>query len=177
MDGAPPSFKSKEFRSKDISGFRMTIQVAPDDCTGCGVCVDVCPAKSKTEARHKSINMEPALEHRDAERPAWDFFLSIPELDRELLPHDSVKGSQALQPLFEFSGACAGCGETPYIKLGNPTVRRPHGGGQRDRLLVDLRRQPPDDAMDGQRRGPWSGVEQLAVRGQRRVRARAAARP
>jgi pyruvate-ferredoxin/flavodoxin oxidoreductase len=114
---APPSFKSKEFRSKDIAGFHMTIQVAPDDCTGCGVCVDVCPAKSKSEARHKAINMEPALEHRGAERPAWDFFLSIPELDRELLPHDSVKGSQALQPLFEFSGACAGCGETPYLKL------------------------------------------------------------
>ncbi len=117
LDGAPPSFQSKEFRSKDISGYRMTIQVAPDDCTGCGVCVDVCPAKSKTEARHKSINMEPALAHRDAERPNWDFFLSIPELDRDLLPHDSVKGSQALQPLFEFSGACSGCGETPYIKL------------------------------------------------------------
>jgi pyruvate-ferredoxin/flavodoxin oxidoreductase len=117
LAGAPPSFKSKEFRSKDISGHRMTIQVAPDDCTGCGVCVDVCPAKSKTEVRHKSINMEPARDHREEERPAWDFFLSIPELDRDLLPHDSAKGSQALQPLFEFSGACAGCGETPYIKL------------------------------------------------------------
>jgi pyruvate-ferredoxin/flavodoxin oxidoreductase len=117
LAGAPPSFKSKEFRSKDISGYRMTIQVAPDDCTGCGVCVDVCPAKSKTEVRHKSINMEPALAHREDERPAWDFFLSIPELDRDLLPHDSVKGSQALEPLFEFSGACAGCGETPYLKL------------------------------------------------------------
>jgi pyruvate-ferredoxin/flavodoxin oxidoreductase len=117
LAGAPPTFKSKEFRSKDISGYRMTIQVAPDDCTGCGVCVDVCPAKSKSEVRHKSINMEPALAHRDAERPAWDFFLSIPELDRDLLPHDSAKGSQALQPLFEFSGACAGCGETPYLKL------------------------------------------------------------
>ena len=117
LDGAPTSFQSKDFRSKDIAGYRMTIQVAPDDCTGCGVCVDVCPAKSKTEVRHKAINMEPALDHRDAERPAWDFFLSIPELDRDLLPHDSVKGSQALQPLFEFSGACSGCGETPYIKL------------------------------------------------------------
>jgi pyruvate-ferredoxin/flavodoxin oxidoreductase len=117
LAGAPASFKSKEFRSKDISGYRMTIQVAPDDCTGCGVCVDVCPAKSKTEVRHKSINMEPALSHRNDERPAWDFFLSIPELDRDLLPHDSVKGSQALEPLFEFSGACAGCGETPYLKL------------------------------------------------------------
>ena len=117
LDGAPTSFQSKDFRSKDIAGYRMTIQVAPDDCTGCGVCVDVCPAKSKTEVRHKAINMEPALDHRDDERPTWDFFLSIPELDRDLLPHDSVKGSQALQPLFEFSGACAGCGETPYIKL------------------------------------------------------------
>jgi pyruvate-ferredoxin/flavodoxin oxidoreductase len=117
LDGAPATFKTKPFRSKDISGYLMTIQVAPDDCTGCGVCVDVCPAKSKTEARHKSINMEPALEHREGERPAWEFFKAIPELDRELLPHDSVKGSQALQPLFEFSGACAGCGETPYLKL------------------------------------------------------------
>ena len=95
----------------------MTIQVAPDDCTGCGVCVDVCPAKSKSEVRHKAINMEPAADHRDVERVSWDFFLTIPEIDRDALPHDSVKGSQALQPLFEFSGACAGCGETPYIKL------------------------------------------------------------
>jgi pyruvate-ferredoxin/flavodoxin oxidoreductase len=95
----------------------MAIAVAVDDCTGCGVCVDVCPAKSKTEAKHKSINMEPALVHRDRLRDHWDFFLSIPELDRSLLPHDSVKGSQALQPLFEFSGACDGCGETPYLKL------------------------------------------------------------
>jgi pyruvate-ferredoxin/flavodoxin oxidoreductase len=117
LAGAPETFQSKEFRSKDLAGHRMTIQVAPDDCTGCGVCVDVCPAKSKTEARHKSINMAPAGDHRDVERPNWDFFLSIPELGRDLLPHDSVKGSQALQPLFEFSGACAGCGETPYLKL------------------------------------------------------------
>ena len=69
------------------------------------------------EVRHKSINMEPAIAHRDAERPHWDFFTSIPELDRDLLPHDTVKGAQALQPLFEFSGACSGCGETPYLKL------------------------------------------------------------
>ena len=114
---APATFASKAFRSKDIDGYRMTIQVAPDDCTGCGVCVDVCPAKSKTEVRHKAINMEPAEAHRDAERVNWDYFLSVPPLDRTLLPHDSVKGSQALEPLFEFSGACAGCGETPYLML------------------------------------------------------------
>ncbi|MDQ1502179.1 MAG: pyruvate-ferredoxin/flavodoxin oxidoreductase, partial [Actinomycetota bacterium] len=117
LENAPPTFLSKEFRSKDLAGHRMTIQVAPDDCTGCGVCVDVCPAHSKTEVRHKSINMEPAAGHREAERPNWEFFLQIPELDRDLLPHDSSKGAQALQPLFEFSGACAGCGETPYLKL------------------------------------------------------------
>ena len=117
LDGAPEGFLSKPFRSKDLADHRMTIQVAPDDCTGCGVCVDVCPAKSKTEVKHKSINMEPAAAHRDQERAHWDFFKAIPELDRSLLPHDSVKGAQALQPLFEFSGACAGCGETPYLKL------------------------------------------------------------
>jgi pyruvate-ferredoxin/flavodoxin oxidoreductase len=117
LTDAPDGFRSKAFRSKDVTGMAMTIQVAPDDCTGCGVCVDVCPAKSKSEVRHKAINMEPAGDHRDTERRSWEFFLKIPEIDRALLPHDSVKGSQALQPLFEFSGACAGCGETPYIKL------------------------------------------------------------
>jgi pyruvate-ferredoxin/flavodoxin oxidoreductase len=117
LAGAPAGFRSKAFRSKDVSGMAMTIQVAPDDCTGCGVCVDVCPAKSKSEVRHKAINMEPAAAHREIERQSWDYFLTLPEIDRDALPHDSVKGAQALQPLFEFSGACAGCGETPYIKL------------------------------------------------------------
>ena len=117
LAGAPEGFLSKPFRSKDLVGHLMTIQVAPDDCTGCGVCVDVCPAKSKTEVKHKSINMGPADVRRELERPHWDFFKAIPELDRSLLPHDSVKGAQVLQPLFEFSGACAGCGETPYLKL------------------------------------------------------------
>jgi pyruvate-ferredoxin/flavodoxin oxidoreductase len=115
--GAPPEFIDKPFRSKDLVGHRLAIQVAPDDCTGCGVCVDVCPAKSKTELRHKAINMELALDHRDVERKRWDYFQTIPPLDRGLLPRDTVKGSQVIEPLFEFSGACAGCGETPYIKL------------------------------------------------------------
>ncbi|MCU0506144.1 MAG: pyruvate:ferredoxin (flavodoxin) oxidoreductase, partial [Chloroflexi bacterium] len=117
LAGAPAGFKSKEFKSRDLVDHRLTIQVAPDDCTGCGVCVDVCPAKSKTEIRHKSINLEPAPEHRDIERPHWEFFQSIPPLDRTLIPHDTVKGSQVLEPLFEFSLACNGCGETPYLKL------------------------------------------------------------
>ena len=113
----PDDFLTKPFRSKDLAGHHLTIQVAPDDCTGCGVCVDVCPAKSKSEIGHKAINMEPVMVHRDLERRRWDHFLTIPQLDRDLLPHDSVKGSQVLEPLFEFSGACAGCGETPYIRL------------------------------------------------------------
>ncbi len=117
LDGAPASFIHKEFRSRDLPGHRLTIQVAPDDCTGCGVCVDVCPAKSKTEVRHKAINMEPVLEHRDVERERWDFFQSIPRLADDLISPETVKSSQLLEPLFEFSGACGGCGETPYIRL------------------------------------------------------------
>jgi pyruvate-ferredoxin/flavodoxin oxidoreductase len=114
---APAGYLTKEFKSRELPDHLITIQVAPDDCTGCGVCVDVCPAKSKTDSSHKAINMAPVEEHADAERPNWDFFLSIPQLDRNLLAHDTVKGSQVLEPLFEFSGACSGCGETPYLRL------------------------------------------------------------
>jgi pyruvate-ferredoxin/flavodoxin oxidoreductase len=117
VEGAPPEFLHKEFRSRELPDHRLTIQVAPDDCTGCGVCVDVCPAKSKTDTSHKAINMEPVAAHRDVERVRWDFFQSIPPLDRSLIAHDTVKGSQVLEPLFEFSGACGGCGETPYLRL------------------------------------------------------------
>ncbi len=117
LAGAPASFIHKEFRSHDLPGHRLTIQVAPDDCTGCGVCVDVCPAKSKTEVRHKAINMEPVLDHSDVERERWDFFQTIPRLADDLVSAETVKGSQLLEPLFEFSGACGGCGETPYIRL------------------------------------------------------------
>ena len=117
VEAAPVDFLHKAFKSRELADHRLTIQVAPDDCTGCGVCVDVCPAKSKTDSSHKAINMEPVAEHRDVERERWDFFQSIPRLDRDALPHDTVKGSQVLEPLFEFSGACGGCGETPYIRL------------------------------------------------------------
>ncbi len=117
LQGAPDGFLSKDFRSRDLPGHRLTIQVAPDDCTGCGVCVEVCPAHSRQEVKHKAINMTPIDAFLEQERANWDFFLRIPELDRELLAPGSVKGSQVRQPLFEFSGACAGCGETPYLKL------------------------------------------------------------
>ena len=128
LNGAPSGFKSKPFRSRDLPDHLLTIQVAPDDCTGCGICVDVCPAKSKEEVKHKAINMEPKRPHLDAERANWDFFLSIPEPDRSRIKTATVKGSQMLDPLFEFSGACSGCGETPYLKLLTQLVG--------DRLLV-----------------------------------------
>ena len=114
---APEGFQTKTFRSKEMPGMQMTIQVAPDDCTGCGICVDVCPAHAKGEVRHKAINMEPVGEHAQRERGSFDFFLDIAEPDRSTVDVHTVKGSQMLQPLFEFSGACAGCGETPYLKL------------------------------------------------------------
>jgi pyruvate-ferredoxin/flavodoxin oxidoreductase len=117
LDGAPEGFLSKEWRARDLPGMRMTIQVAPDDCTGCGICVDTCPAHSKEEVRHKSIDMEPKAEHLDVERERYEYFLSIPEIDRTLVDPATVKGSQMLEPLFEYSGACEGCGETPYLKL------------------------------------------------------------
>jgi pyruvate-ferredoxin/flavodoxin oxidoreductase len=117
LETAPGEFLSKDWRSRDLPGMKMTIQVAPDDCTGCGVCVDVCPAKSKEIVRHKSINMRPYVEHVERETRNFEFFLDIPEMDRTEVKVDTVKGSQMLEPLFEFSGACAGCGETPYVKL------------------------------------------------------------
>jgi pyruvate-ferredoxin/flavodoxin oxidoreductase len=117
LAGAPGGFLSKEWKARDLPGMRMTIQVAPEDCTGCGICVETCPAHSKEEVRHKSIDLLPKDEHLEVERERYEFFLSIPEIDRTLVQPGTVKGSQALQPLFEYSGACEGCGETPYLKL------------------------------------------------------------
>jgi pyruvate-ferredoxin/flavodoxin oxidoreductase len=114
---APVGFLSKQWKARDLPGMLMTIQVAPDDCTGCGICVETCPAHSKEEVRHKSINLEPKDAHLEVERERYDFFLSIPEIDRAIVAPATVKGSQMLQPLFEYSGACEGCGETPYLKL------------------------------------------------------------
>lgn len=117
LEGAPAGFVATDWRGKEYPGWKMTVQVAPDDCTGCGLCVDVCPAKSREVAKHRAINMEPKLDHLEKERDNYKFFLSIPDVDRATVKADTVKGSQLLLPLFEYSGACAGCGETPYIKL------------------------------------------------------------
>ena len=116
LAGAPETFKSIDGKGQDLKGLKYTIQVAPEDCTGCNLCVAVCPAKDKSNPKHKAINMAPQPPLRDAERANFDFFLELPELDREKVKLD-LKGSQLLRPLIEFSGACAGCGETPYIKL------------------------------------------------------------
>jgi pyruvate-ferredoxin/flavodoxin oxidoreductase len=115
---APETFKHTSARGKEwLPGTAYSIQVSPEDCTGCALCVEVCPAKSKSNVSIKALNMAPQLPLREQEAINWDFFLRLPETDRKLVKHNSVKGSQFLQPLFEFSGACAGCGETPYIKL------------------------------------------------------------
>jgi len=115
LDGAPPTFQSIALRARGTDD-RYTVQVAPEDCTGCGACVDVCPAKEKTNPRHKAIEMVAQAPLREAEGANFEFFLGLPELPRERVSID-VKGVQLFEPLFEFSGACAGCGETPYIKL------------------------------------------------------------
>jgi pyruvate-ferredoxin/flavodoxin oxidoreductase len=114
---APSGFKYAKPKWKEFESLRYTLQVAPEDCTGCTLCVQICPAKSKTEVKHKAINMAPQAPLRVPERENWNFFLSLPEANREQLKTGQVKDVQLLQPLFEFSGACAGCGETPYIKL------------------------------------------------------------
>jgi pyruvate-ferredoxin/flavodoxin oxidoreductase len=116
-DKAPASFQWAKPKWKGMEQERYTLQIAPEDCTGCGVCVEVCPVKNKSDASRKAINMAPQAPLRESERDNWDFFLSLPEVDRSKLSHSQVKDLQLLQPLFEFSGACAGCGETAYIKL------------------------------------------------------------
>ncbi|MEA5618194.1 pyruvate:ferredoxin (flavodoxin) oxidoreductase [Cronbergia sp. UHCC 0137] len=114
---APISFKSANAKDKDFANQKFTIQVAPEDCTGCSICVNVCPAKNKVEATKKAINMSPQLPIREQERENWDFFLNLPNPDRKTLKLNQIRQQQLQEPLFEFSGACAGCGETPYLKL------------------------------------------------------------
>jgi pyruvate-ferredoxin/flavodoxin oxidoreductase len=116
--GAPATFQHALIKGKDFpEGYRVTYQVAPDDCTGCGLCVEVCPIRNRKNPLRKAINMVPIDQRRDLERLNWDFFLGLPEFDRTRLDASKIKHAMMLQPLFEFSGACVGCGETPYIKL------------------------------------------------------------
>jgi pyruvate-ferredoxin/flavodoxin oxidoreductase len=114
---APATFKYSKPRWREMDGLSYTLQVASEDCTGCALCVEICPAKSKSEVKHKAINMTLQAPLREAERANWAFFSGLPEFARDRLSHTQVKDVQLLEPLFEFSGACSGCGETPYIKL------------------------------------------------------------
>ena len=167
----PAAFARKPWKDKELPGHLLTIQVAPDDCTGCGVCVDVCPAKSKEVVRHKAINMEPIEDHLERERANFDYFLDIPQLDRTKAKIDVVKGSQLLEPLFEFSGACAGCGETPYLKLMSQLFG--------DRAIIANATGCSSIYGGNLPTTPWTtnkqrlrpGLVQFAVRGQRRIRA------
>jgi pyruvate-ferredoxin/flavodoxin oxidoreductase len=118
LAGAPATFKSSEARWKELRDKKYTLQVAVEDCTGCQLCVEVCPAKDKSQVSRKAINMQPQIPLREPERENWEFFLGLPEVARQDgLSFTNVKNMQLLRPLFEFSGACAGCGETPYVKL------------------------------------------------------------
>jgi pyruvate-ferredoxin/flavodoxin oxidoreductase len=117
LTGAPTTFKAVSARWKDLKDKKYSLQVAPEDCTGCGLCVEFCPVKSKSEVKHRAINMAPQPPLRASEAENWEFFLKIPDADRGTLSLSQVKDVQLLQPLFEFSGACSGCGETPYVKL------------------------------------------------------------
>jgi pyruvate-ferredoxin/flavodoxin oxidoreductase len=117
LKNAPATYKSMDSKFKEFPGMKYTVQVAPEDCTGCTLCVETCPVKDKTQVGRKAINMAPQPPLRETEAANWEFFLSLPEADRTLINPGTIKNSQLLEPLFEFSGACAGCGETPYVKL------------------------------------------------------------
>jgi pyruvate-ferredoxin/flavodoxin oxidoreductase len=117
LENAPATFKSTEARFKEFKGQAYALQVAPEDCTGCTLCVEVCPVKNKKQPKFKAINMAPQAPLREPERENWNFFLDLPQVDRTTIHLNQVKYNQLLDPLFEFSGACAGCGETPYLSL------------------------------------------------------------
>jgi pyruvate-ferredoxin/flavodoxin oxidoreductase len=117
LAGAPEGFKTTPARDTEWKGLQYSIQVSPEDCTGCGICVDVCPAKNKSMLNFKALNMSPQPPLREQERINWEYFLGLPEMDRSNIKITSIRQQQVQQPLFEFSGACSGCGETPYIKL------------------------------------------------------------
>ena len=117
MENAPASLHSLDVKSRDMRGQKYVLQVAPEDCTGCNLCVEVCPAKDRQNPEIKAINMMSRLEHVEEEKINYDFFLNLPEIDRSKLERIDIRTSQLITPLFEYSGACSGCGETPYIKL------------------------------------------------------------
>ena len=172
LEGAPATYKSCDARDKEWAGMKYTIQVAPEDCTGCGICVDICPVKNKSEVRLKAINMVPQPPLRASESENWNFFLNLPELDRRKIKPGAIRQQQVQEPLFEFSGACAGCGETPYIKL----VSQLFG----DRAIVANATgcssiyggNLPTTPWAKNSRRPRPGLVEFTLRRQRRIRSR-----
>ena len=168
----PATFKSTAYRGNEYKGKHFTIQVAPEDCTGCNLCVNVCPAKDRTNPKHKAINMAPA--GAAARRGARQLRLlpRLPELRATEVARLDHKGSQFLEPLFEYSGACNGLRGDALPEAAHPALRRPAADGQRHRLLVDLRRQPAHHPLHHEPRRARAGLGELALRGQRGVRLR-----
>ena len=175
LAGAPATFKSTPFKATYCQGDSYVLQVAPEDCTGCMLCVEVCPAKDKKNPRHKAIDMVAQAPLRAAEHDNYEFFLALPEVDRSKVPLD-VKGTQFFEPLFEYLGRLLRLRRDALCQADDPALRRPCADRERHRLLLDLRRQPADDALRGEPGGPRAGLEQFAVRGQRRIRLRLPAR-
>jgi pyruvate-ferredoxin/flavodoxin oxidoreductase len=166
---APATFKSRDAIERDWKGQKFLLQVAPEDCTGCSLCVEICPARNKSEAKLKAINMRPQPPLRATEKENWDFFLDLPEYDRRKLKIERINQVQFKRRLFEFSGACSGCGETPYLKL----LSQIWG----DRALI-ANATGCSSIYGGnlpttpwtKKRGAGAGLVQFLVRGQRGVR-------
>ena len=117
LKNAPATLKTADYKGKEFAGKKFMLQISPEDCTGCGVCVTACPAKNKENPELHAINMDHIENHLEEEKANWKFFETLPYVKRTEVAKNLPKTTQMIQPLFEFSGACAGCGETPYIKL------------------------------------------------------------
>ena len=169
--------KTKSFRSREVPGMSLTVQVAPDDCTGCGLCVTACPAHDKSEVKRKSINLRPIEEHLDVERVAWDAFLRVHEADTGPVGSGIGEDQPAAPAAVRVQRRVRRMRRDSVPQAADPAVRRSSADRQRHRLQQHLRRQPADHSVLHQRRGPRPGVEQQPVRGQRRVRSRHPARP
>ena len=172
LAGAPPTFKSTPYKGNEHKGKHFTIQVAPEDCTGCNLCVNVCPAKDRTNPKHKAIDMHPQAPLRETERANYDFFLDLPEVDRTEIDADRSQELAVPGAAVRVLGRLRGLRRDAVPQAAHAALRRPPADRQRHRLLVDLRRQPADDAVHDEPRRPGTGLVELALRGQRGVRVR-----
>ncbi len=166
LDEAPAGFQSAPINARGFPETKFTLQVYLEDCTGCGLCYEVCPVDDRVNNK-RAINVTEKPKDLDTEREKIDFFEKLPENEKVDVNFSTVHGVQFLEPYFEFSGACAGCGETPYIKVLTQLFGDRPSGRERYRLFVDLWRQPADDPVDVEFEGTGPGVVEFALRGQR----------